>query len=425
MKILQVNTEDYFGGAARVAWNLHQSYRALGHSAWLLVGNKQQKDDSIIKFDNERCRGLWEKFWLNCSNYFLPLNGKLKGNWRLIQLFKEIGQIRFRLAYNSGREFFDYPGTRHILDIIPETPEIIHCHNLHGGYFDLRVLPQLSRDFPVVLSLHDLWLFSDFCANPYREKMAENRFNLRKKEIIFKKSRLHIVCPSMDLMRKAKNSILFPAIIQSEIIPNGVDLSLFSPGDRSKAREELGIPPEAHVLLCVNYWKKFSNLEAILSAVADKIPAKQIIFICLGKKRNMQKKANLEMWYIGYQNQLPVVAQYYRAADVYIHPLKEDIFPNAVLEAFACGIPVVASAVGGVPEQVDDGKCGFLVSPDDPKGMSLRITELLTNSNLAASFSENALKKANSCFGLEQQAKKYLNFYYQALEEFKGRHGKN
>ena len=61
---------------------------------------------------------------------------------------------------------------------------------------------------------------------------------------------------------------------------------------------------------------------------------------------------------------------YYQAADIYIHAAKADTFPNVVLEALACGLPVVATAVGGIPEQIDHERTGFLVPPGDAAGMA-------------------------------------------------------
>src|SRR3546814_17530193 len=60
-----------------------------------------------------------------------------------------------------GREPYDYVGTRWLLDRAPERPDILHCHNLHGGYFDLRELARFSKLLPVVLTLHDEWARSE------------------------------------------------------------------------------------------------------------------------------------------------------------------------------------------------------------------------------------------------------------------------
>ena len=59
----------------------------------------------------------------------------------------------------------EFPGSHRVLDVTPAPPDILHCHNLHGEYFDLRILPELTRRLPVVLTLHDAWLLGGGCAH--------------------------------------------------------------------------------------------------------------------------------------------------------------------------------------------------------------------------------------------------------------------
>src|SRR3990172_6801419 len=66
-----------------------------------------------------------------------------------------------------GREDFNFPGTAALLELPGRTPDALHLHNLHGGYFDLRALPALTARVPAVLSLHDAWLLSGHCAHSF------------------------------------------------------------------------------------------------------------------------------------------------------------------------------------------------------------------------------------------------------------------
>ena len=72
------------------------------------------------------------------------------------------------------------------------------------------------------------------------------------------------------------------------------------------------------------------------------------------------------------------VARWLQAADLYVHPSRADTFPNGVLEALACGTPVVASRVGGIPEQVRN-ETGILVEPGDPAALAAAIESLLAD----------------------------------------------
>jgi glycosyltransferase involved in cell wall biosynthesis len=192
-----------------------------------------------------------------------------------------------------GYENFHFPATTDLLTRIPQTPDIMHCHNLHGEYFDLRMLPKLSKQLSVVMTLHDAWLFSGHCAHSFdcdRWKIGCGKcpdlsippaiqrdatvYNWRKKQQIYANSRLVIVTPSRWLMQKVEQSMLVPAIIRKQVIPNGIDLSVFYPTDKTTVRQKLGIPLDAYVCLFVahgihqNRWKDYQSLQTAMFEVS-------------------------------------------------------------------------------------------------------------------------------------------------------------
>ena len=109
-----------------------------------------------------------------------------------------------------------------------------------------------------------------------------------------------------------------------------------------------------------------------------------------------------------YERDVSRVAGYYRASDVYLHPARADTFPTAVLESLACGVPVVATDVGGIPEQVKSLwasknapfsppslATGILVGTEDTTGMGRAIDLLLLQEDLRGRLGENG----SSCSG--------------------------
>jgi len=92
-------------------------------------------------------------------------------------------------------------------------------------------------------------------------------------------------------------------------------------------------------------------------------------------------------------------------------------FPNTVLEALACGTPVVATAVGGIPEQIEDGRTGFLVPAGDAQSLADRLTQLLSDSNLRQGMGMRAAEVVALQFDLNQQADAYLAWYEQLVHE--------
>ena len=121
---------------------------------------------------------------------------------------------------------------------------------------------------------------------------------------------------------------------------------------------------------------------------------------------------------------------YFQAADVYVHPARVDTFPTAVLQALACGTPVIATDVGGIPEQVKPlsgnlaqlpslptiGKAtGVLVPPGDLPRMAEAMRALLRKPELREALGDNAAKDARERFDLRKQVDEMLGWYQQIL----------
>ena len=131
---------------------------------------------------------------------------------------------------------------------------------------------------------------------------------------------------------------------------------------------------------------------------------------------------NVKELLLPFQKNPELVAAYYQAADIYLHAARADTFPNTVLEALACGTPVVATAVGGIPEQIVDGKTGFLTQPEDAADMADKIIQLLGNKDLLRKMGIAAGNYARTHFSLSRMVTDYLDFYQEILYDWKSRH---
>jgi len=110
-------------------------------------------------------------------------------------------------------------------------------------------------------------------------------------------------------------------------------------------------------------------------------------------------------------------ARHYQVANLYLHSTRADTFPTTVLEALACGTPVVGSAVSGIPEQVVEGRTGFLVPVGDARAMAERVLDLLADEGLRVRMGREAAEDAARRFGRERMVGEYLAFYDEILSD--------
>lgn len=461
LKILQVSTADILGGAERVAWSLFQSYRERGHNSWLAVGYKRSSDPAVFLLPTYQSPTLWGSFCHILRAGLQPLEGRVRGIWRACEWLNKWASPRREIERRLGIEDFNYPGTHHLLEWPPQRPDIVHCHNLHGDYFDLRILTLLSHEVPTVLTLHDAWLLSGHCAHsfdcerwktgcgecpdlsiPPAVRRDATAFNWRRKRSLYANSRLYVTTPSRWLMQKVEESVLAPGIVEARIVPNGVDLRVFQPENQKAARAALNLPRDAKVLLFTangirnNIWKDFQTMRDAISQVADRLHGQKVFFIALGEDAPAEHLGHAEVRFVPYQKDPGSVARYYQAADIYLHSSRADTFPTTVLEALACGTPVVATAVGGIPEQVKglelpqfglwnaglnrygmDEATGVLVPGGDAQAMAASIEQLLNDDSLRIRLGENAALDAAKRFDLERQVDELLGWYREILHE--------
>ncbi len=446
MNVLHVNYADIAGGAEAVAWRLHEGYRRRGHRSRIAVARKRSRDRDVVLIADRQERPLR----LLPDGFSLPMPEPvarlLRGPRRL---FSSLGMAltdpgRFRRR-RRGEEDFDFPETWRLLELVEPRPDLLHLHNLHGNYFDLRALPQLSRRVPVFVTLHDPWLLSGHCAHSFdcdrwkigcgqcpdlalfpRVSRDATAFNWRRKAEIYARSRLYVATPSRWLMRRVEESMLAPGIVESQVIPNAVDLGVFRPAPAEPIRRQLGVPPDAFVLLFTaqgarrNPFKDYATVCAAVAQAAEQLPGRQVILWVLGDAAPPERLGRAEARFIPFQRRPEDMARYYQAADVCLHGVLAEVWGLTVTEAMACGLPVVGTAVGGVPEQIDDGVNGYCVPVRDSAAMAAAALRLLRDDKRRQAFGARAAAKARALFGRERMEEAYLNWYGRALEVWAG-----
>lgn len=184
-------------------------------------------------------------------------------------------------------------------------------------------------------------------------------------------------------------------------IYNGVDLELFCPGDRIAAREKLKLPPDAPLVLFVGNFYAIKNPLLPITALAD-LPSNLFkappILVMVGggemEARMRELAAQLSIAdrviFAGRTDAAGVAASM-QAADVLCLPSSNEGVPNVILEAFACGLPVVASRVGGIPEVHPSDGFGRLVAPIEPAAFATALRDILLSPPDAQRIRDHAL----------------------------------
>jgi glycosyltransferase involved in cell wall biosynthesis len=200
------------------------------------------------------------------------------------------------------------------------------------------------------------------------------------------------------------------------VIPNGIDLTIYRPAGRQRARQQLGLSQDAFICLSVTFgkaattpYKDLATVENAVHTLRTQTHLDNVLFVGIGG----QSSGIIEPWvrYTGYLTDVRVVACYYQAADVLLHAAHVDSFPLTVLEAMACGTPVIATAVGGIPEQIEHQVTGLLVPRGDSNQMAEQIQVLMQQPELRQQMGLAATQFASRYFSLERQATAYLEWF--------------
>ncbi len=201
------------------------------------------------------------------------------------------------------------------------------------------------------------------------------------------------------------------------VIPYGVDLDLFCNGRNDGLKSELGFEPEDKLIGVVARLHPQKGhcylIEAARKIVTEHNNAK-FVLVGDGELRHdlEQQVANAglsdSVSFLGFRRD---VRELLRTFDVFVLPSLYEGLPNVILEAMATGLPVVATAVDGTVELVDDGVTGFLVRPKEPAPLAHRISELLGNDELRHAYGAAGRKKVEEEYSLSQQVVNFQNLY--------------
>lgn len=416
MRVLIVNTSEKTGGAAVAAHRLMEALNNHGVKAKMLVRDKQTDNLSVVGLPKSpllRWHFLWERFVVFCHLHFSR---------------KHLFEIDIA---NVGTDI-----TR-----LPEFKEadIIHLHWVNQGMLSLKDIQKILRSGkPVVWTMHDIWAATAIChytrgCNNFKTRCCQctmlpskgnNDLSARvwhQKERIQDGHTVFFVACSRWLEGMAKQSALLKGHKITNI-PNAIDSRVFRPMDKIQARESLGLPVDKQVILFVS--QKVTDerkgvsffIEAIQRMTeADPVMAEQTVIAILGgHSEDVVAQLALPTFPLGYVSDEKTIVTVYNAADVFVTPSLEDNLPNTIMEAMACGVPSVGFNVGGIPEEIDHKKNGYVAAYRDAHDLASGIQWVLREAD-AGELRSQCLRKVAHCYSQSAVALRYVEVYNQAL----------
>jgi glycosyltransferase involved in cell wall biosynthesis len=197
------------------------------------------------------------------------------------------------------------------------------------------------------------------------------------------------------------------------LIPNGIDPSIFP------AREYSPRPRRIAMVACLREEKRIDVLVTAARRILERYPDAEFLIAGDGSCREQLVTQAREtgvferFQFLGHCDDVPAVLA---RADVFVLPSGSDAFPNSIIEAMASGLPVVASAVGGIPELVADNRTGWLVPPGAPDALADALLDLLEHPDRAADFGRAGRLRIEETYSFDRMVGQFETLYETELD---------
>ena len=397
--MVHVSTTDY-GGAYKAAARINESMKACGADSMLLLRTKYNRNNLGEVVFHSGCQSLYSKF-KNVINLLL----------------------------SRGEVISDYCGTNITNNILINEADVIVLHWVNSFIAYKNVEQLLSMSKKIIWVMHDMWLFTGGChCDQYcggyehecgwcpllkRSKEVDiSRRNFIRKINMLSKGEITLVGPSQWITDCAKKSNITQGkkIVR---IPNPINLKCFKPMViKSDTFLKYHINTKKKVVLfgAVNSLKDANKGYGRLINALRLLPKEQYIAVVFGNKNeDHYLKQFIETIFLGYISDESELVEIYNMADVFVAPSNQENYSNAVLEAQACGVPVVAFDIGGMSDMIQHLENGYLANYQDIEDLAQGIVFCASNKEKLGYYARVRSEKENDY-------KVIGNMYYKICE---------
>jgi D-inositol-3-phosphate glycosyltransferase len=301
-------------------------------------------------------------------------------------------------------------------------PDIVHSHYWLSGWAGLMIKRNL--EVPLANSFHTLGRVKDLTRR--HDEPPESLLRIAAEHEVIEGSDCVVASTPLEAADLIEHYGADPNRLCTS--PPGVDHEVFNPGDREEARRELGMDP-APTILFVGRIQPLKGVDVVADAfarVVEELPDSRLCVIggpsgLSGADEVASLRKRIER--LGVADRVimrePVphhrLTLYYRAADVLALPSRSESFGLVAAEAQSCGLPVVATAVGGLTHVVSDGESGLLVQGWEPKDHAAALLRVLVKPGLSDRLSRGAVEWSER-FSWDATAHRFLELYQGAIE---------
>lgn len=398
MKVVHISKSDKGGGAAIAAYRLHNGLLKKGVDSNMLVLNKTTDEKEIFTISKNKLDKL--------------LISKIKLD---SMVFKKYNQRSNKIIFSQGKYSYSIRNNPLI-----EEADVIHLHWINNGLLSIEEIFELSKmNKKIVWTLHDMWPFTGGChyageCKKYKKNcgnceilktrvdndITRKIFNNKNKN--FKNIDFKIIGCSNWISECAKESSIFKSK-KIKTIPNILDTNIFKKVEKKIARNILNLLEDKKYILfgamssTGDKRKGYDYLKKALLILNEKYPElkEEVEILIFGASySNDQEDIPFKINFLGQLTDEITLSLVYNSANVFVAPSLEENLANTVNESLACGTPVTAFEVGGMPDMIKHKSNGYLAEYKNSEDLANGILECLNYTHeIKSNFNQNEILK--------------------------------